>query len=431
MHTGSAPGVQPGAFDRACSQLETILAGSLRRDIVADAAASATLGKALGRLRPSLRTHVLGARGREVSLARFVVDYDRRTRAAGFHALHDWDGKAESVNDESIPVDVLSYAIDHRGEEPSDRVVLALILDYYLVYILGLLSLRIWDDADVDANLDRLDRLLHLLQGPDGSGHQFADDAETLILIATSHYEPDERGYQSLLDRVRTLSAARQLKVALGHAVSMGCHLRFGFEATYGRDTVVMRDDNVADYPWACYAIATLMREYGRLHESGASGAERDFVVEGLVNGLSFDARAFVGTAPRSLGRLEADRAEFADGFRRFKNDLLEEFEAFRPSDASYSPISLFFNFSQNVVKGTIVDALLRGQPWPVRLNDLFTSFPRRGVDGARKLELARTLMAYARTNPDTIRGRLTPVIVYDPAAGRQAFTVTMRKLRE
>jgi hypothetical protein len=33
--------------------------------------------------------------------------------------------------------------------------------------------------------------------------------------------------------------------------------------------------------------------------------------------------------------------------------------------------------------------------------------------------------------NPHRIRGRLTPVIVYDPQAGRQAFGLTLRKLRE
>ena len=39
--------------------------------------------------------------------------------------------------------------------------------------------------------------------------------------------------------------------------------------------------------------------------------------------------------------------------------------------------------------------------------------------------------MGYARANPDRIRGRLMPVIVYDPSTGRQAFSVTMRKIRE
>ncbi len=36
-----------------------------------------------------------------------------------------------------------------------------------------------------------------------GSGQRFADDAETLMLLATSHYEPGEQGYARLLERVR------------------------------------------------------------------------------------------------------------------------------------------------------------------------------------------------------------------------------------
>jgi len=39
--------------------------------------------------------------------------------------------------------------------------------------------------------------------------------------------------------------------------------------------------------------------------------------------------------------------------------------------------------------------------------------------------------MGYARANPHRIRGRLMPVIVYDPQAGRQAFSVALRKLNE
>jgi len=37
--------------------------------------------------------------------------------------------------------------------------------------------------------------------------------------------------------------------------------------------------------------------------------------------------------------------------------------------------------------------------------------------------------MSYARAHPHKIRGRLTPVIVYDPAAGRLAFGGAMRAL--
>jgi len=73
---------------------------------------------------------------------------------------------------------------------------------------------------------------------------------------------------------------------------------------------------------------------------------------------------------------------------------------------------------------------LLRGRPWPLALNDLLTATPR-GEAPDTQAQLATTLMAYARAAPDTIRGHLMPVIVYDPSAGRQAFTVTMQKLRQ
>ena len=79
----------------------------------------------------------------------------------------------------------------------------------------------------------------------------------------------------------------------------MGSHLRFGFEATYGRDTVNMRNDNVADYPWLCYALATLMKaEHARMHAAGEDGPARRQVVESPLNGLSADARAMIGRPP-------------------------------------------------------------------------------------------------------------------------------------
>jgi hypothetical protein len=78
-----------------------------------------------------------------------------------------------------------------------------------------------------------------------------------------------------------------------------------------------------------------------------------------------------------------------------------------------------------------IVDALLRGRPWPLAFDDMLTTLSRDAGEPALKLELAATLMGYARANPDTIRGRPMPVIVYDPATGRDAFAVTMRKIRE
>ena len=274
--------------------------------------------------------------------------------------------------------------------------------------------------------------LLEQLQGPSGSGQSFAADAETLLLIATSHYELQERGYATLLDRVRTLNREHRARIALGHAASMGSHLRFGFQATYGRDTVNMRDDNVADYPWLCFALATLMDEYAREQQGGQVPAlDHMMLIEALLNGLCADARAFIGAPPASLSGCEAERAGFRDQFLAHRDALLGAFAEYRPREGRYSPLCFFFNFSHNVVKGAVIDALLTGKVWRLSLNDLLTSHASERASSAEKIALAETLMRYARDNPHHIRGRLRPVIVYDLAAGREAFSVAMRKLKD
>jgi len=418
------------SFEEACALVELALTGSARQETVAEVAHATNLRAALLRLRDSMRSHAWKAGTRTIALGHSVKTFDARTRDEGFHVLHDWDGKADTVNEDIIPVDVLHYLIDQRGAEPADRTAIAVLVDYYFLHLLTLLSLRIWDEGGADDNLDRLDRLLQLLQGSGGSGQRFVGDGETLMLIATSHFELHERGYAALLARAHTLNRSHRTKIALGHAASMASHLRFGFEATYARDTLVMRNDNVADYPWLCFALLTLMREYARLQSEPVSEFDRDRIVEAMLNGLTADARAFVGEPPASLSTCEAERSEFRDLFRTHRDRLVAEFERHRPSDRQYSPLSFFFNFSHNILKGTIVDALLRSKIWDVSFNDLLTGIPREAPIAQEKERLANTLMAYARSNPDTIRGRLMPVIVYDPNAGRQSFNVTMKKLR-
>jgi len=382
------------AFRQACGVVEGALGGSARRDLVGE--------HSLRRLRKALRSH---------ALAPFVPEVDRRTRQDGFHVLHDWDGKADHVNPDIIPVDVLDYVVQRFGDEESYRAsTIAILLDYYFLHVLSLLSLRIWDEGDPDANLDRLDGLLGLLQGSGSSGQRFAGSGATLLLLATAHYEIEERGYHELLEKVRTLNAAHRLSIALDHAPSLGCHLRFGFEATYGRDIALMRSDNGTDYPWLSFALVTLVEEYSRSRDPR--------VAEAILNGLSPDALAFV----RVPG--------FRDAFCAEEGPLLEIFETLRPGDEAYSPLSLFFNFSHNVVKGAVVDALLTGETRAVTLNDLLTAMPSEPPTGPKQ-SLATRLMGYARLQPDQIRGRPMPAMVYDPLAGRRAFSLTLRKAKE
>src|SRR5258708_8550473 len=192
-------------FDAGCALIESALAGTARRDIVADVASSKDFGRALFRLRDSMQANVWSSGSQRLNLDRIVKAFDVGRRRDGFHVLHDWDGKADRVNDAIIPVDVLNYLAHRRGSEPTDERALAILVDYYFFHLLALLSLRIWDEGNADANLDRLDRLRLVLQGPDGSGQRFTGSAEPLILIATSHFELRVRGSAKLLARVGTL----------------------------------------------------------------------------------------------------------------------------------------------------------------------------------------------------------------------------------
>ena len=343
-------------FDHACSLVEAVLKGTARREFVDEALAAKDFRRALQRVREAMRTNVWKAGGGKVHLDAIVKAFDARTREDGFHAIHDWDGKADRVNDNTIALDVLDYIVQERGVEQPDPLVLAVLIDYHFLYILALFSLRVWDEGSPDANLDRLDGLLGDLQGPGGSGQFFAANAETLMVVSTSHFEIRDQAYDDLLARVRTLGPAHRLSSALIHAATLGSHLRFGFEVTYVRDYALMRDDNGVDYRWQCFALATLFEEFDRRHPPGdAAGVSvpHDAIVEGLINGLTADATAFVGQhLPRCLAASEDEWKTCVRIFGRHRDELLREFDAHRPSESVYSPIALFFNFCQNVLKG-------------------------------------------------------------------------------
>ena len=398
-------------FDDLAGQLEMVLDGGLRRSCVdALVESSVTMGDALGKLRLAMRTHTWKGDGRRVVLVKTVQACDLLTQDEGFHALHDWDGIADHVNPEIIPVDVLDFVRRIRGQHRVDSTTLAILVDYYFFHVLSLLALRAWDTNDPDRALGRVGTLTDLLQGQDGSGQPFVGDPETLLLLATSHFEPDERGYETLLERVRDLSPERQLAVGLGHAACTGSHLRFGFQATYARNTEAMRKDNFADYPWLHFAADAVLREYEQ-----RGGAQ---MAEALFNSLTADTSWLLESNPIS------------ERLRELFPQLLPVFQALEPGHEEYSPLSLFFNFSHNVLKGTVIDALLRGDAWTVSFNDLLTG-PSGGRSATSSREaLALTLMGYARRHPQKIRGQLMPVIVYDPIAGRGAHQSTLACLR-
>ncbi|MBX7184012.1 MAG: hypothetical protein K1Y01_02610 [Vicinamibacteria bacterium] len=428
---GAGSSSRSPSFEEACASIEAALSGAIRQRIVDEVSKARTFDRAARRLRDGMRVHAFEADGAAVFSGRWVKALEQRTRQDGFHALNDWDGKADRFNDDIIPVEVANFV--ERMIRPADagraRAALAILLDYYFMHLLGLLALRAWDEGDADRNLGEVTRLLRRLQDAEGSGQVFARDAEGLIIIATSHFEPDIAAYDRLLERVRRLGTEHRVNLAAAHAAILGCHLRFGLEVTCASNLRALRDDNVPDYPWLCEAVATLLEAYAAAAAKGdASGRRR--MSEAILLGLTPDPDALLGPdPPAALAGCQEQRDRLREIFAAHRPLLLDDFEAHRPEPSAYSPFSFTFNFPHNLVKGIVVDAAFRGAPWPLSLDDLVTALPKTPELDLGRRSLATTLMGYALASPDTIRGRPHPAIVCDPAAGSRAFESIVRRL--
>lgn len=464
-------------FAEACEALEEALAGGFRRDVVDDLVRSGEGKEGLARLRLAMSTHTFPTAsgaipGRDRSLRPLVRDLDRRTIKEGFQVLKDWDGRAERFRKDIIPVDMLDYFLRAAwpGDAPEDGVVpgrgtaggvplsraMATLLDYYFLYILALLVLRAWDDGDPNRNLDRVTHLLQLLQGEDGSGYRFLDGAETLLWIAISNYHPDDHAYDRLLEKVRRLEKDQRVRFAAIGAHILGTHLRWGYEAFYQRDLSLLRRDNFADYPWLLFSLSTLMEEYHGMRERGVPAPERRDVVLAILNGITADPPAFAGILPAALADHAEEQSRFSRLYHRYRPDLLEEFEPFRPTAERYSPIAFHFNFPHNAVKA-MVGMVLTGWSLPqLPLEGLFREDPGSGAapesgkdpgsaqvpepgtdgdtaepatDGGRGESpeaLARALMEHSRANPEQIGPRRVMVMTYMPRTGLRRFRGTV-----
>lgn len=333
-----------------------------------------------------MRAHVFRGRFAPLVLDGFVRDFDVRTREEGFHVLHSWNHLEHHFTRENTPVLMLDrFAKEWSAARATPRVQ-ALLLDHYFFYVLALMVMRAWDEGDPNRNLDRITGLLRHLQGTHGSGHQFVARAETLLLMAISHFHPDERAYPRLLERIRTLDRAHRVHFALAEAAILGSHLRWGFAVLYRRDLGRMRSDNMGDYPWLLFSVATLMEEYVRLREEGAgasgasdaagtvegdpggaaagrisggadadpAGDRRTRVLEGLIDGLTPDPWAFAGAPPEALRPYEEEHSGLREAFAEHRDDLLEEFARLRPRKGAYSPLSYHCNFPHNAIMAKV-----------------------------------------------------------------------------
>lgn len=419
----TAPSRNDSLLDDALGECGEALRGSVRTQIVEEFSKARSHERSLLRLRDAMRSHRFEYGTGVLFLDKLVKRLDNRTRQAGFHALHDWDGKAERFCDDSIPAELTEFI--RNSAAPDDAATrkfqIQALVDYYFLYVSGLLMLRAWDDGTPDARLTQIGQCLDSLQGPEGSGHAFVENVETLLLVVTSHFEPDVTAYDRLRHQVKALAPSSQLRLATVHASLLGSHLRFGLDVTCAGDVQALREDNVPDYPWLLMALATLLRArttgVWKDSEANRRGAEAWF------GGLSADPRAFLGTkCPSSLANSESEWRNLRELVLEHRAELRGEIEDHQPPPKAFSPFAFDFNFPHNLLKGLLVKALFSGQPASLPLNGIFTSVPRDATLDSARLANVETLVGFARASPDTIRGREQPAISYEPERGMRVF---------
>lgn len=415
----------------ACEVLETTLRGATRGEIVDRALKSGDLREAIQHLRSGMRSHVFKTGSRPLALDHIVRKLDSRTRQDGFHVLQAWDHGKHEFTKETIPVLLMERFAAEGIAKDYERAALAIFLDCYFLHVLALLVIRAWDDGDANDTLNRVTRLIRDLQGPNGSGRKFLDDAEMLLHLAISLYHPYEPAYDNLLLKVWTLNEEHRLNLALGGAAILGSHLRWGLQVMYQRDLAKMRDDNVVDYPWLLFSLVTLMREYARMHEAGVHGVERERVVEGLLNGLTPDPWAFLGAPPAALSAHRDEYADFCRLLYRHRTDLLEEFQRYTPFGRTYSATAFDFNFLHNAFVAMVAVSLVPDSTPNLSVNALLTSAYADGSLAESSAILARALMDYSGARPERLGEHGSRLVVYDPHAAVRSFTTTVRTIRE
>ncbi len=420
--TTPAPGAVRAA--EAIAALRDVLAGSARQHIVARLTEGRTgAAAALAELRRCMRAHRWPAPSGTLDLRRMVDSLDGRTRREGLHVLHGWDFQAQRRPTDIVPVLLTDYC-ERMGVAP-DAVTrtVAILVDQYFLSFLMLPTVRAWDDGTPEAVLDGVTELLTLLNGPTGAGVPIVDDAESLLMLAVAYYHPEEAAYDAQLARVRMVDARHALRFAFPCAAIMASHLRWGLRFMYRSDVGTMRADNVVDYPWSLFALATLMREYERLSAASAPDGERLRVAAAVLDGLSPDPWAFDGPRPAFLAPCAAEHAGLREALDRHRDALLRDFDACRPSRAAYSPLGFSCNFLSNAVVAGVVTAVGGAAAAP-SLNTLF-------APGAGAEAFAGRLMAFAGGSPERLGAGGAPLIVYDRRDATHYHNVVMRALRE
>ena len=411
----------------ACDALDAALTSGARDEMLDALESAGDFVSACAVLRSAMRAHAFSTAAGGVELQRIVQTFDNRARRSGLHVLQSWDYRAHEFSDEILPVLMLDRCAVLRVPSENRRAALSVLLDHYFTSLLGLMATSAWDEGDANENLDRVDQLLRTLSASNPR-RRFVDDVETLLLVAISHYHPEESAYDELLKRVEQLGDLHRLRLAHACASTLGGHLRWGLRFMYKRDVGRMRDDNIVDYPWFVFSLVTLWRELRRLHDAGVTGAERDRVAEGFVNGLTADPWLWTASTPNWLALQRSEHAQLRDEMLEHRDIVAAALESSRPQPGEFSPLGFDCNFLCNTAVAMVATALADPSPHP-SLNALFTRYPHDGWMPADNERQARRLNAYARAgSPDPA---VPALIVYDPREAAHASNVASAVLSE
>ena len=132
-----------GAFDDALGRLTELFTGCFRRELVEELDGRTRGRKAFDDLIAGMRTHRWRAGARRIDLSGAIRELDDRTRRDGLHVLHDWDGLSGALSPDPIAVELTSLVAERRSAGDADPAALSMLFDYYALYLLALLSLRI------------------------------------------------------------------------------------------------------------------------------------------------------------------------------------------------------------------------------------------------------------------------------------------------
>lgn len=424
--------LQPSiTVEHACDLVERALEGEVRRQILEKAMGSGGFVRGLRRLRIAMRSHTFETRSGSLALDRVVDELDRHTRREGFHVLQAWDYAAQRFSDENVGVLMLDHCLASGFLQREEPVALSILLDYYFLHVLALCVMRAWDAPEPDRVFDRVTSLIDRLQGPDGSGQCLVDDAETLLMLAVSHFHPEETAYDRLIGRVRELEDAQRTRFALVSAAALGGHLRWGSAVMYRRDLGRMRNDNVGDYPWLLFSLATLVRAYAAPPNDPPDLGVRRNIVASILNGLTPDPWAFVDKPPPALTGHADEHSELRTLLARHGRELRGESGAYRPCQETFSPLAFHFNFPNNALVALVTVAILQGAPQTLPLNALLMCEHRAAGEAPADLRgiVAKTLMYYSASSPDRLGQSGEMLIVYDPQIAIRHYNQTLAAL--